>query len=239
MDDFAIQICSYVIGIPLELLAIAAILRGGFRRYPLVFVYVIALFLTTVVEIPTSLAYHSDPSNKKLIQSMNDNYYRDEGILQVAIFVVVISLIDAATVKLAPRRIVRLGLVAAATLFAGVSFRVHYIPDPKLIGLWMTPWTRDLKFCSAVLDLALWALLIGAREQDRRLLILSGGLGIMFAGGSIGEAIRNLATPRHSHLLASIGGLVGTLADLVLLYILWQAFRKDPPVKKQQVEPNR
>ena len=231
--DFAIQICSYVIGIPLELLAIGAILRGGFRRFPLVLVYLAALFVTTVVELLFFLAYRSDPHNSHLIGSMNRNYYRDEGILQVTTFAVVISLIDAATRKIGPRRIVRLGLVAAATLFAGVTFRVHYIPDPNQIGIWMTPWTRDLKFVSAVLDLALWALLIGSREKDHRLLILSGGLGIMFAGGSIGEAIRNLATPGQSHVVASIGGLVGTLADLMLLYILWQAFRKDPKAKQQ------
>src|ERR1043165_8299917 len=168
--DFAIQICSYVIGIPLEILAIAAMLRGGFRRFPLVFLYVIALFLTTVVELPTSLAYHAHPTNRRLIERMNENYYLDEGLLQVAVFAAVSSLIDAATVRIKPRRIVRLGLVAAATLFAGISFRVHYIPDPKAIGLWMTPWTRDLKFVSAVLDLALWALLIGSREKDHRLL---------------------------------------------------------------------
>ncbi len=234
--DFAIQICFYLIGIPLELLAIAAILRGGFRRYPLVFVYVIALFLTSVVEIPTSLAHHSDPGNKELGHSFNANYYRDEGILQVAIFAVVISLIYAATVKLAPRRIVRLGLVTGAVLFVGISFLVHYQPDPR-IGLWMTPWTRDLKFCSAILDLALWALLIGARRKDRTLLILSGALGIMFAGGSIGEAIRNLATPRESHLISNIGGLVVMLADLIPLYILWQAFRRDPPSESSPFEP--
>jgi len=208
------------------LLAIAAMLRGGFRRYPFVFAYLIALFLTTTIELPTALAYHWNPTNKELVKRMNENYYRDEGILQGSTFAAVISLIDAATVKLKPRRIVRLGLAGTAALFAAISFRIHYDPT-KGIGLWMTPWARDLKFVSAVLDLALWALLIGSRSRDHRLLILSGGLGIMFAGGSIGEAIRNLATPVQSHLIASIGGLVGTLADMALVYILWQTFRKD------------
>jgi hypothetical protein len=229
--DYAIQICSYLIGIPLELLAIAALVRGGYRRFPLILVYVVALFLITVVELPTSLAYYADPTNRELIRRMIGGYYRNEGILQVAIFAVVISLIDAATVRLRPRRIVRLGLVAAAALFAGISFRVHYRPDVA-IGLWMTPWTRDLKFCSAVLDVALWTLLIGSREKDQRLFILSGGLGIMFAGGSIGGSIRNLATPEQSHALAVIGGLIVNLSDFVWLYILWQTFRKDPPLNK-------
>ena len=56
--DFAIQVCSYLVGLPLELLTIAAMLRGGYKRYPLVFTYVIIFFLTTVVEMPSAVAVH-------------------------------------------------------------------------------------------------------------------------------------------------------------------------------------
>ena len=100
-----------------------------------------------------------------------------------------------ATSKLAPRRIVRLGLIAGAVLFAGISFLVHYHPVPNMsYGLWATPWTRDLRVCAAVLDLALWAMLIASREKDQRLLMLSCALGIMFAGEAVGESLRNLAS---------------------------------------------
>jgi len=37
----------------------------------------------------------------------------------------------------------------------------------------MTPWTCDLNFCSAILDLRCWMMLIAAREKDHRLLLLS------------------------------------------------------------------
>src|SRR5688572_2246505 len=121
--DFAIQVCFYVVGIPLELLAISAMLRGGYRRYPFVFAYVVALFLTTIVEMPTSLAYYS--GDKTVIHTLVNNYYRDEGILQVTVFALVISLIYSATPKLASRRIVRFGLVAGASIFAMTSFVLH------------------------------------------------------------------------------------------------------------------
>ena len=41
----------------------------------------------------------------------------------------------------------------------------------------MTPWTRDLNFGAAILDLGLWALLIGSRQKDRKLLLVTGALG--------------------------------------------------------------
>lgn len=225
--DFAIQISSYLVGLPLEILAISAILRTGFRRYPLVFGYVLAVFLTTVVEMPTALAYHSGKTDRAVTETMVANYWRDEGILQVTIFATVISLIYSASSRLASKRIVRVSLIAGAFLFVCTSFLIRYDANVRP-GMWMTPWTGDLKFCAAVLDLALWALLIGSREKNRTLLLVSGGLGIMFAGGAIGESIRHLSSRDQLHWISTAGGLVVMSADMTLLYILWQVFRKTP-----------
>jgi hypothetical protein len=97
----------------------------------------------------------------------------------------------------------------------------------------MAPWTRDLSFCSAILDLALWALLIVSRGMDHRLLLLSGGLGIQFTGEAIGESIVQLALRTRSHAMSLTGAVIILLADLVFLYIWWQALRM-APVGKQQ-----
>src|SRR6187200_3365019 len=105
--DFAIQICSYVVGLPLELLAISAILRSGLRRYPLVFAYVLVVFLTTVVEMPTALAYYHGQPSRAVHETMVAHYWRNEGILQVTIFAAVISLIYSASSRLAAKRLVR------------------------------------------------------------------------------------------------------------------------------------
>ena len=49
---FALQVAGYAVGLPLEVLIIAALLRGGYRRFPFVFIYTVIDFLTTVLEIP-------------------------------------------------------------------------------------------------------------------------------------------------------------------------------------------
>src|SRR3989442_7664136 len=120
----ALQVCSYLIGIPLELLAIAAILRGEVRRFPFVFAYAIADFLTTIVEMPSNLSQYL--GNQWAIDALNHYYWLDEGIQHSLIYAVVISLIYGATAQLMPRRIVRAAVVSGAVLFAGVSFLIHY-----------------------------------------------------------------------------------------------------------------
>jgi hypothetical protein len=242
--DLTIQLCSYFVGIPLELLTIAAMLRGGYKRYPFVFAYVVVYFLTTVAEMPSSVAYYYarhlyNPPHPRLNVTAENYawwYWRDEAVLQILVFAVVISLIYYATSKLGPRRIVRLGLIAGAVLFAGISFLIHYHPPAPNVsyGLWATAWTRDLRLCAAILDLALWAMLIASREKDNRLLMLSCALGIMFAGEAVGESLRNLASTMESqsrgHVLADVGGVLGLVSDLAFLYIWWRAFLTPKPL---------
>jgi len=220
----ALQICSYLVGIPLELLAIAAILRsGGYRRFPLVFAWVIGDFLTTAVEMPSNLAYLY--TKRVDAQHWLVNYYWvDEAIMQILVFAVVIGLIFMATTDLPQRRLLRAALIAFAVLFAGVSFLIHF--DRQLnMGAWLTPWNRDLNVCSAILDLALWALLLTSKKKDHRLLLLSGALGIQFTGQAIGASLRQLAIAARSRPLVNLGNTVVVLTYLLLLYIWWQAFR--------------
>jgi hypothetical protein len=90
------------------------------------------------------------------------------------------------------------------------------------MGQWMTPWTRDLNSCAAILDLGLWAMLIRSREKDYRLLMVSGALGIQFAAGAMGQALREMSR-------STVPGLLIMFANFTCTYIWWQAFR--PPKK--------
>lgn len=217
--QLAIQICNYLIALPLELLIVAALLRGAYRRYPVIFAYMIAYFLTTVVETPVNIAsYERIQGARRLYVQL---YWVDETILQVLVFAVVLSLLYEATARVDSRRILRMGLMGAAAIFAGVSFFLHYKPDAPLSG-WMTLWARDLSFCAIFLDLALWFLLIASRKKDHLLLLLSGALGIQFTGEAMGQALRGLAG--RGPLVIS-GDIMLMLADFVCLYIWWQAFR--------------
>jgi hypothetical protein len=229
---FAILLCGLVMGLALQLLIIGALLRGGYRRFPFLFAYVIGDFLTTAVEVPSSMGYHR--GTQWAAVAFPAIHWFNDVVTQVLVYAVVMSLIYQATSKLRSRRVVRVSLIAGAMLFVGISFLIHWNPALNT-GSFMTPWTRDLNFCSAILDLALWALLIASREKDHRLLLLSGGLGIQFTGEAIGTSIVQLALRTRSHALSFSGGVVMVLADLLFLYIWWQALRAAPARRQPAV----
>jgi len=227
---FAILLCGWAIGLPLQILIIGTLLRGGYRRFPFLFAYVIGDFLTTVADVPSAIDYYRGTQGATF--AFPAVYWLNAVVMQVLVYAVVMSLIYQATGTLRPRRIVRASLIAGAILFAGISFLIHWNPALNR-GSFMTPWTRDLNFCSAILDLALWSLLIASRERDQCLLLLSGGLGIKFTGEAVGTSIRQLALRTRSRTLSVSGGVLMLLANLLFLYIWWQAFRTTP-VRQQR-----
>jgi hypothetical protein len=99
--------------------------------------------------------------------------------------------------------------------------------DQQLLSLWMTNVSRDLNFTAAILDVLLWTILLASRRKDRLLLMISGGLGIKFAGAAVGHSILLLAN--KSQPIVLIGGLIVVLTYLVSLYVWWEAFRRESP----------
>jgi len=225
--QFTLAIAGYLVGLPLELLVIAALLNGAYRQFPTVFAYVVAEFLTTVIEIPLALAWYRS-SDAHIGRTYAIWYWRDEIIMQFLVFAVVISLLWLATSAARSRRVLRLMITLGVLLFAGISFAVHHEPPPAPMGRWMTFWARDLNFGAALLDMLLWAMLIAKRQKDTRVLMVSGGLGIMFAGEAIGQSVRSLAN-QHSAITLP-GSILVMLTNLAFLYIWWQTFRVPRPV---------
>jgi hypothetical protein len=66
-------------------------------------------------------------------------------------------------------------------------------------------------------------LLIGTRQKDRKLLLITGALGIQFTGGAIGQALRDM-----SPAIVTAGSEFTVITNLIRLYIWWQVFRDKP-----------
>lgn len=218
----AFQYTSWLIGLGLELLIIGSLLRGAYRRFPLLLVYSVALFLTTVIEISVNQAYFSGTA---LAHSRATFYWVDEGIREGLQFAVVLSWAYLATANLRSRNLVRVALIAGGIVVAGSSFLIHHqVQLAAGIGRWrwMTLWVRDIAFAAAIVDLAVWTLLLAYRHKDSQLLLLTGALGIQFAGDAIGESVRFLL----KSTAIGPGEVVEMLASLATLWIWWQALRR-------------
>jgi hypothetical protein len=223
--QLALQLIFWAVGLPITLLVIAALLRGGYRLFPVLFIYQIVDFLMTIAGMPLYISYYfyHDAAAKN---RMGQWFWWDELLMQLLVYAVVVSLIYRATAKAPSRGMVRGALIGGAALIAGVSFFYHFEPAMPH-GDWLAFWTRDLTFSAAILDVALWSLLLASRVRDSQLLLVSGGLGIQFAGEAIGESLRAMAVQHRSHALSFAGSFITTVMDLTSLYIIWQAFRSN------------
>jgi hypothetical protein len=199
----------WILGIALQVLVISSLLRGSYKRFPLILAYCIVTLLGTVVQIAA-------PTRQVAARY----YWYSEQVEQTLIYCIVIVLIYQA---LSPERRARVGrwLIIGAAAVAIISATVHR--DEHLLSLWMTSLSRDLNFTAAVLDLLLWMILIASRRKNRVLLLISGGLGIKFAGAAVGYSLPLLV---NSPLVKLVGGIVVVFTYLVCLYVWWEAFRR-------------
>src|SRR4051812_45705053 len=103
---FAIHLASWLLWLPLEVLAISALLRVGVRRYPLIFAYLVVTFLVATVQAPISFPFlrgsHQRVGNwYQTVNSIGDS------IGYVLILCVVLTFIYRATAPVQARRLVR------------------------------------------------------------------------------------------------------------------------------------
>jgi hypothetical protein len=223
MVQLVLQVASWCVGLPLMLLVIAAMIRGPYKQYPVLFIYTVANFLFTVDGMPSYIEYYFYRLPDARARMGQWDFY-DELILEPLAYAVVISLIYIAASHVRSRRAVLAGTIGGAILIAAASFFFHFSPSVEH-GVWLALWQRDLDVASEILALGLWGLLLSTRGRDAQLLLVTGGLGIQFTGEAIGQALRSIASQGHSHGLSYAGSFFSTVADLTALYVFWQAFR--------------
>jgi hypothetical protein len=208
------------VGVILQVLLIAAMLRGAFRVFKVLFVYAVVLLVTTAFDVT---AFFGSGYSRGLAAY----YWIYDGIRQAVLYVVVISLIFSASEQSAKRASLQRLLIAGSVLFVAFSL---YFTYNRGLSFWMTQFSRNLGFLAVILNLVLWAALLKHRP-DQTLLLVSGGMGIQMAGKAIGHSLRRF------HITVTLGDLVLVLSHLLCLYIWWQAFRK--PIKQPVAAPSR
>lgn len=202
---------TLAVGLVLQVLLIAAMLRGVYRRYGALFLYALVLLVTTALEAAAFFW-------PRYAAVASTEYWLFDSIRQVLLYVVVISLILRATDQSAKRASIGRWLITGSTIFAALSL---YFTYSRGLNLWMTQFSRNLGFLAVILNLVLWAALLKQRRPDQTLLMVSGGMGIQMAGKAIGHSLRQLSPGA-----VTAGNLVIVLSHLLCLYIWWQAFRQ-------------
>jgi hypothetical protein len=227
---FVIQIGSWLLWFPLMVLVLTAVLRAGVRRYPVILAYLTISFLVNAAQVP--FAYTYTRGNRTAGDWYQTVKAVADGATYLLLFCVVVTFLYKLSAPLPARRIIRTLTLTAGFLLVVVSFLAHS-RTPAVLGVWMSYWIRDVYFGAAVLDLVAWGMLVAARDRDNRLLLLTGGLGIMFAGEAVAAALRSIAIPIRSIALFYSGHILGMLANAAFLYTWWQTFRAEVRAREQ------
>src|SRR5258708_12140698 len=96
-------------------------------------------------------------------------------VRQPGLYAVVISLVTHAMPSNRLRTALLRLLVALAILFWAGSLLVH---QEVRVSLWMSRVVRNLSFCSAIVNMALWFVLIPSQPQDSSLPLITAPLAI-------------------------------------------------------------
>jgi hypothetical protein len=189
----------------------------------------VALFLFAVGQMAPALGYSRNGGQQRYLQTLHTVA---QGITYPLLLLSVVSLLYDATETLATRHLIRMILGFGVPLVILGSFAAHHYTGAANSTVLMTLWMRDLNFCAAGLDLFLWALLLAGPHKDPHALLLAGGLGIVFAGDAVTNAVRSIAIHIVSRWLWTWADVLAIVADTAWLYVWWQAFRREAAALK-------
>ena len=191
---------------------------GAFRQHPLIFLYAIALLLSNVVEWASVLGFGLTNNRAYALY-----WWTNEIILQLLLFSIMIALIHRAARETPARWILTAGSIVAVVLVCALIVLLRAQGAPDTLSKWITVVSRNLSFCSALLNLALWSVILRRKSRHFQLLLLSLGLGLQTTGKAIGHSLRGM-----SPAVEDAGNWVITLSMICCLLIWWYAFKANP-----------
>ena len=206
------------VGLAAQLLVIHALMTYDPRRFGGVLFYLLVLFLTTVTDLAVFLGVGAWwPAWYR------EYYYLNNTLRHLSGFVALVSLVHLATAGAPDRFQVRVKIVAGALVVIAMSLLLASGGWPNQ---YMNTASRNLSFATVILNTALWLAMIKNRATDRRLFLVSGGLGLNMAGEAIGQSLLGMSPAAQN-----LGNVIAIGSHFLCLYIWWSAFRlRDPNV---------
>jgi hypothetical protein len=201
---------------------IVFLLRGSFRRYPLVLLYCVLQLAATATEEYVWRVLGEPRDTSTLFRTV---YWTDEVVLDLVLFLMVIAMTYRA-LEGSPLRTGLGRLLAAVVAFVLVAPFILFSARRFGTG-WYNSTSQLLNFGAAIMNLGLWTALIGTKKRDALLLKVSAGLGIAVTGAAIAYGLRKFTTGGGTE--RDLANLFKTVTYLASVLIWCWAFR--PPAK--------
>ncbi len=207
----------------LQALVISRFLNPKNRDYPLAIVFTLFLFLLT------SAAYFLDYYKELLPRAANSTpeqtfllaYSIGDLCMHVLLLALMLQLLRRSlkSLNLETRIIIPLASISALVALTAYNYFSGGPSPTKTI----VQTRQVVSFWLVLINLYWWTLLLRRRQIDRRILLLSAGIGLMMTGQVIGDGIFSFAGRRTWLSLLSILIMYGT--HFACLYTWFNAFR--------------
>jgi hypothetical protein len=204
---------------------IVFLLRGFFRRYPLLLIYCVLQLAATVVE---EYVYRAYGLASAIYRGL---YWTDEVTLDLLLFLMVIALIYRALEGSSMR--IGMGRLLGAVVVIVLTVPFVLFSARRFSTAWFDGTSQLLNFGGAIMNLGLWTALIGIKKRDPLLLTVSAGLGVAVTGAAIAFGLRRFTPPDST--AQQLADLFKTVTYLASVAIWCWAFR--PRARKSPASP--
>lgn len=193
--------------------------RGFCRTFVFLTVYLSILFITGVVD----LTFFVDAGNWGNTDLGSAVYWADDTLRQVALLLVVVSMIYRTSAHsrsaAAQRRIFAIALAVVA-LASFLFYHQHQVTR------WLTPIMRNLSFMAVIFNLIVW-MGVARGTLDRSVALISAGIGLQMAGEAVGQSLRVISLSQYhgSFFIINTANLFLSLSHLLCLYVWMRALR--------------
>src|SRR5579871_6142428 len=213
-----LQICSVV----LQVLLLFFLLSGAFRKYSVVLVFCVMRLASHAILF---ILYHQFGTQSRIY---GRGYWTDEVLLDLMLFLVVISLTYKALEDRPQRAFfgkVLTGIVAGVVILPFLVFARPFSTH------WFDRTSQLLNFGAAIMNLALWSALLGSKHRDSQLLAVSMGVCVTVTGAAISYGVRQWL-PAHD--IVWLPNTFMALTHIAGVFIWCWAFR---PAVTRSVAP--
>lgn len=219
------------------------LLRGPFRRFWVLLVYVAWELFATATLTSYDLLYAGAAQGKVLqaeaVKLYTRLYWSNDVIVDLLRFLLVIVLTYAATPEGAKRtsigRILG-GIVVVVMILPFLLFPLHFKPWPE--ASWFNSTSELLNFGAAIMNLGLWGALLANRKRDPQLVAVSIGLGVVVTGAAISYGLLHLFPP-SARSIPSVFLMLTQLAGwFIWCRAFWPAPRRNPATDSPLPSPS-
>jgi hypothetical protein len=205
-----------IAGLLLQSMVISTMLRGAWRNYLLIFVYLIFSFLSTVAQV--SFKFYFGARSHAFFRA----YWIGDFVGTCLVLLIIIGLIRIAMSGQPYQRSVYWGLLlGVAATAVGSVLLMRLLSRGWTFGRWMTEVGRDYYFSAVLLNVILWFTLMRRRNTNLQLYLLTSGLGLKLCGAAIAHALRLVG-------VVWLGSHFIVVTYLLSLYVWYVALRKVP-----------